>query len=324
MNSARIAGISIPVTRLIFGTAHLAGRVPLPTATRFARRQAAVLLDAAYEAGYRAFDTAGIWQLGGRESVLGEWLAVNGVRQHVVIVGKGAHPSLLGFRSRMHERAITADLEQSLRRLRTDYLDLFLLHRDDPEVPVPTLLEILHHHQASGRVRAYGGSNWTHQRLSQALYGAENSGLTPFAASSPQYGIAVWRQPPWPGCVSISGPAAAAARSWYQETHLPVLAWSPLAGILAGGNALSPGRRGPYATAANARRRERLMRMAVSKSATPAQLALAYVLNSQMNAFAVVSTATPQRLRENRAATDLALTSRERNWLNLSADVEIP
>ena len=135
MRAAPIAGIPIPVTRLVLGTAQLAGRVPLPVACRSARRRATRLLDAAYEAGYRAFDTAGIWQLGGREGVLGDWLAATGVREEVVIIGKGAHPSIPAFRSRMHARAITSDLEWSLRRLRTDYLDLFLLHRDDAQSP---------------------------------------------------------------------------------------------------------------------------------------------------------------------------------------------
>ena len=317
MRAAPIAGIPVSVTRLVFGTAHLAGTVPLPVACRSARRNATRLLDAAYEAGYRAFDTAGIWQLGGREGVLGDWLAATGVREEVVIIGKGAHPSIPAFRSRMHERAITADLEWSLRRLRIDYLDLFLLHRDDPQVSVEDLVEVLHRHQRTGKVRAYGGSNWRHDRLEEAMQSASRCGCSPPAASSPQYGLAVWRHAPWKGCVSVSGEHGAAARTWYRDTGLPVLAWSPLAGIIGDRGGVGA-RRGPYATADNAERRRRLVRMAADKRVTPAQLALAYVLNSEMNVFAVVSTASPQRLLENRLALDLMLTPSERRWLSMS------
>ena len=105
-----------------------------------------------------------------------------------------------------------------------------LLHRDDRAVEVGPIVEVLNEHQEAGLIAAFGGSNWSHERIQAANAYAEAHGLTPFVASSPQLSLAEMVQPPWEGCVSIGGPEGAAARTWYRETGLALFTWSSLAG----------------------------------------------------------------------------------------------
>lgn len=83
-----------------------------------------------------------------------------GNRDDINIFTKGAHHDQNG--PRVNADAIRSDLFTSLERLRTDYIDLYALHRDDPAVPVGVILEALNEHVEAGRIRAFGGSNWTH------------------------------------------------------------------------------------------------------------------------------------------------------------------
>ena len=110
----------------------------------------------------------------------------------------------------------------SLARLRTDYVDLYLLHRDDPELPVAPIIDALARHQAGGRIHACGGSNWSPARIRAANEYAEQHGLPPLRASSPNFSLAVQRRAPWPECLSISGPAGAADRAWYRRAEMPL------------------------------------------------------------------------------------------------------
>ena len=108
---------------------------------------------------------------------------------------------------------ISADIHDSLARFKTDYIDLYLLHRDDPDVTVGPIVERLHEHREKGQIHAYGGSNWSHERFAAANAYAEKHGLTPFAVSSPNFSLAEQAQPPWSGCITISGPSQKAARA---------------------------------------------------------------------------------------------------------------
>ena len=106
-----------------------------------------------------------------------------------------------------------------------DKIDLYVLHRDDPEKPVGPIVETLHAAKEAGQVGAYGGSNWGADRLQEANAYAAAHGLTPFAASSPQFSLAVQQEPPWRDCISVSGPAGEEARAWVPSER-PEAFWS--------------------------------------------------------------------------------------------------
>ncbi len=275
--------------------------------------QALALLDRAFELGIRALDTAAIYQLGGSERLLGEWMRGAGVRDRVCLIGKGGHPSLLG-RARLGRRELEHDLAASLRRLGSDRLDLYLLHRDAPGAPLEPIAETLWSFVADGRIRAYGVSNWTHERFAALHALAVSRAQPPPAASSPQFSLPRWVTAPYPGCVSIGGPDGAEALRAYRAAGAAVLAWSPLGG----GWLRAPGGRArgrAYRGAGNDARHARLTELAERLGCTPAQAGLAWVLAHGSNVHAIVGTRRPERLAELQGALELSLSAEQVDWL---------
>src|SRR5690606_8751935 len=117
------------------------------------------------------------------EEAIGIWMEENKRRDDVIILTKGGHPNQHG--PQINKQAIGDELNKSLERLRTDYVELYALHRDDPNVPVGEILEILNEHVEAGRIGAFGGSNWSQERLQEANEYAEKHGLVGFTFSSP-------------------------------------------------------------------------------------------------------------------------------------------
>lgn len=301
----------------MLGTASLGGPLPIEASGRRARHRLFDFLSEVLDSGGNAFDSARVYGLGQSERILGEWMAAAGTRDRVVVITKGGHPSLLTFRSRMRSRAVEHDLEQSLRALRTDRVDLWLLHRDDPQVPVSAIMEMLHSLREGGKIGAVGVSNWSHERVQEANRFAREQGIPGLAVSSPQFSLAEWRRAPFPGCVSVSGPRGREARSWYRAAGIPLLAWSSLAaGYFAPPRPGKP-RRSPsaYHVKENEGRLRRAQDLAVSKGVSATQIALAYLLLQPFQIFPIVSTHQAARYRENAGALGVKLTPSELDWL---------
>ena len=317
MEYARIAGIPCPVARVVLGTASLGGPLPHESFTRRARHRLFDFLSEVLDSGGNAFDTGRIYGLGRSERLLGEWMAATGTRDRVVVITKGAHPSLLTFKSRMRSRDIEHDLAQSLRALRTDHVDLWLLHRDDPRVPVSAIMETLHSLRERGVIRACGVSNWSHQRVQEANQFARAQGIPGLAASSPQFSLAEWRRAPFPGCVSVSGARGREARAWYGASGVPLLAWSSLAAGYFAPPGPGKSRRPPaaYRVKENEGRLSRARELAERRGITPAQVALAWLLSQPFQVFPIVGTRRAARFREDAGAMDVRLSPSEIDWL---------
>ncbi len=307
MEYGTIAGVDTPVSRLIQGCVMISTEDP---------DGAMALLDGVYECGCTAFDTALVYGGGGSETMLGRWVAARGLRRKVVIVDKGAHHS--GERQRVTPEDINADVATCLERLGTDYVDLFLLHRDDPDVPVGPIVDVLNEHREAGRVRAFGGSNWTAKRVAEANEYADSKGLTGFAASSPNHSLAIPQDEPWDNCVSISGAAGAADRAWYEQTQLPVLFWSSLAGGFFSGRFSRQDADGSgdyfddlvvkcYCTDENYDRLEWAAKVAGEQGLTVPQVALAWVLAQPMNVYPLVGCRAPSEFAANVEALGVEL-----------------
>jgi aryl-alcohol dehydrogenase-like predicted oxidoreductase len=286
--------------------------------------EAMALLDAAFELGCNAFDTAAVYGHGAAERRLGEWLEQRRLRQQVIIIDKGCHPAR--DVARLTPSDLAFDVAASLERLRVDQIDLYLLHRDDPQVPVGEMVSALNDQLALGRIAAFGGSNWTHQRIEQANDYARRHGLVEFAASSPGFSLAEPIQS-WPGCVSLHRSRADGALAWYRATGLPVLAWSPLAGGFLSGRfdrAGQPELATPsdrrviefYASDANFERLDRLARIARMKGMTIGQAALAYVASVRINLHAVVGCRNRAELQECARAIEFGFSAAELAWLD--------
>jgi aryl-alcohol dehydrogenase-like predicted oxidoreductase len=270
-----------------------------------------------------------VYGSGDNERTVGRWVNDRGIRNKVVIIGKGAHHN--PDRNRVTPWDITADIHDSLARFKFDYIDLYLLHRDDPTQPVGPIVETLNEHRAAGRIRAFGGSNWTHQRIQEANEYALAHGLTPFIASSPNFSLAEQLQEPWPNCITISGPAGAEAREWYTREGLALFTWSSLAGGFFSGRFTRDNLNQftdnydklaaqCYCSEDNFRRLDRAQELAAERGATVAQIALAYVLNQPANIFALTAGANDDEIRANAEAGEIVLSPEEIAWLDLKRD----
>ena len=313
MKYGTISGLDKPVSRLVLGCADL---------------KDTAVLDAAVEAGVNAFDTAHVY--GGSEELLGRWLKGKDLDK-LVIETKGCHPTPLRP-DRVTPACLVKDVETSLRRLGVECLDLFLLHRDSRRAPVGELVETLNDLRKQGKLRAFGGSNWTAARLREANGYAAAHGLEPFTVSSPNFGLACQVRDPWgggAGCVTLTGKGQEEERAWYRESGTAVLAFSSLArGLLSGKISSADPRRADRLDAAGRRgydcpeNWERLRRAEVlskEKGCTVAQLSLAWLFHQGMNAYAIFSTGNPARIAANCGALEVPLTGAECRWLNLEA-----
>jgi len=320
LDTKQIEGLALPVPRIFFGTA----------GDQFQEgKDCSALLDDMVSLGAYAIDTARVY--GKSEEAIGRWIASRGNREKLILLSKCGHHDVLG-RKRVSPEEMKKDLEKSLSCLHTDYLDIWLLHRDDPEVPVGVIMETFNEIAAKGQVRLFGGSNWTAARIEEANEYAYAHGLQPMRISSPHFGLAEQKGDPWGGgATTITGTDKEEERRWYEHNQMPVIAYSSLGRGLFSGRFTSqePQKASKYMDRyamkgffceENLERLHRCEILAKEKQATPAQIAMAWLYSQNINTFAIVSTSSPQRMQENIDALHIHLTKEEQQWLNLESE----
>ena len=319
MRYGNVPGIDTPVSRLVQGTMQVAVN---DDAVGFAQ------MDCAWEAGINCLDTAAVYGGGANDRFIGRWMKARGNRDKVIVLAKGAHHNDL--RKRVTPYDIGSDLHDTLARLQTDYVDLYVLHRDDPSVPVGPIVDILNQYVKEGKIRAFGGSNWSAARLAEANAYADATHKMRFSVSSPNFSLAEQLKEPWPGCVTISGTAMGAERAWYARNHLPLFTWSSLAGGFLSGRFTRDNLSEftgyfdklaveCYASEENFLRLDAAKKMADAKGMQLSQIALAYVLSDPLDTYAIVGSATPEEVRLNAEAADIQLTPEELGVLSTPA-----
>ncbi len=306
MAYGRLEGVEKPISRIVMGTmVYHPGNLPF----------ACAMLDHYVELGGNCLDTAYVY---GTETTIGQWLKLRGIREELVLIGKGAHTPDCS------PEGLSRQLRQTLERLQTDYLDIYFMHRDNPEIPAGEFVECLNEHRRAGRIRAFGGSNWTIARLEEANDYARAHGLTGFAASSPNLALATWSEPMWAGCVAASD---VASRAWYARTQMPLFAWSSQASGLFTGRFRPEDRANPALAGVvrtwfnedNFRRLERARELAREKGVTSTQIALAYVLCQPFPVYALIGPHSIEETRTSIEALKVTLTPEEMRWLNLES-----
>ena len=329
MEYKQLPYVNKPVSSIVFGTATkiLFDAIEEDQPDIAERKQKAyTLLDTVFEAGINCFDCADHYG----EEILGEWISLRQVRDRVVILSKCAHPNK--WRERVTDFDILYDIHNALAKLKTDYIDIYMLHRDDRKVPVKIIVDTLNRLHNEGKIGAFGGSNWSVERIEEANRYAMENGLIPLTVSSPNFGLAEQVNNPWVGnCVTISGPQNEYARQWYVNNNIPVFAYSSLArGFFSGAfRSDEPekakeildeaGVRG-YFCDANFERLRRAEILSAKKNAGIAQIALAWIFNQPVNTFILTSPVNEKQIRENVAAADIKLTPNEVAWLDLQTD----
>ncbi len=258
----------------------------------------------AFDCGINFIDTANVYAMGGAESFLGDLLA-DIPRQDYILATKLYFP--MSDEDRGLSRAqIHKQIDASLSRLRTDYVDLYQCHRFDEDTPLDETMYALSEVVAAGKARYIGFSEWTADQIrsSLAVHDVEK-----FVSSQPQYSM-LWRQPEHeviPFCM---------------RHGIGQIVWSPLAmGVLTG--KYQPGQATPGDSRAATDARgfmqdvmqdhvleavQRLRPIARANGLGMAQLALAWVLRQDNVAAAIVGASRPQQVLENAAASGVALS----------------
>ena len=287
------------------------------------------LLDAFVEAGGTYIDTAEVYgaveEHGYSEMVIGEWLAARPKRRgRIILATKGLIP---GYCAPIHPGGASIGPEQihraidgSLARLRTECLDIWMFHRDDPTLDVGPLVDALDEEVKAGRIRAWGASNWTTARLQLAAEYAERTGRVPPVASSPHFSLAKAKEPYWPDTV-VTGDDD---REWFTARNLPLVAWSSLGrGFFAHGREEDESDADlvrVFYSADNFRRKERLERFAEARDMTLFEAALGWVISQPFPVVALCGARTEAEVRNCARAGDLVLTAAERDWLDLRSE----
>ncbi len=311
-----LPGISKPISRLALGTAFY--RLE-------SRPKWFEIMDDFVSAGGTLIDTARGY--GESEEVIGEWLASRKARERVVLITKcGDGPGGL-LPAENFSDVVTEELGRSLECLRTDYVDLFMLHRDNPSIPVEVVMDRLNTEIERGSVYAIAPSNWSYSRVTTANEYAEKNGTRGFAAVSNNLSLAMPSGPFWPGVLSTDK----SGERWHQETRIPLIAWSAQARGFFGGRfsrslldqigSIEDGftRRmlEVYGTDENYEKLRRARELGEDKGGYSAtQVALAWLLHKPFAVVPVVGPHTRDELSSCIEALSLELTEAELSWLD--------
>ncbi len=287
-----------------------------PFGTGIPREDAWKLLDAFVECGGDFVDTAHIYQAwlpggaGASERTIGSWMSRNGIRDKIRVGTKGGHPHLDTMDvSRLSPEEIERDLTESLARLRTDYIDLYWLHRDDSSIPVGEIMDMLDVHLSAGRIRAIGASNWTPQRLREANNYAKQKGIPGFCASQIAWSLAQLKKDPNAPADTLDMDEETYA--FHEETGMPVIPFSSQArGFFSGnyrkGMALETPRARQvanlYFSDENFKRLERVSELAKETARTPNQIALTWLRSHNFPVIPIAGCRTIEQIKDTCAA----------------------
>ena len=158
MNRIKIQDTDLELSRLGLGC--------VKAGVKWDGQEAFNLFDAFLDMGGNVYDTARVYsdwipsERGRSERVIGQWLAQSGKRHDIILVSKGGHPDMTKpnpdmHQSRINERSVRYDLEESLRVLGTDYIDIYFYHRDNEEIPVSELIDLMEDFRQQGKIRYY-------------------------------------------------------------------------------------------------------------------------------------------------------------------------
>lgn len=260
----------------------------------------------AVEAGINVFDTANAYSGGASEEVLGRLLKEFARRDEIVIATK-VHfamrpgPNAMG----LSRKALLTEIDNSLRRLGTDYIDLYQIHRWDPNTPIEETLETLHDIVKAGKARYIGASSMYAWQLAKALYTADLHGWTRFASMQPHYNL-LYREEEremLPLC---------------RDQGVAVIPWSPLArGRLTKRDTSGSLRneKDPFSRSLYLEDDDRIVavveEVARERDCPMAQIALAWVASRPGVTAPIVGATKPHHITDAIAALDIVLTDEE-------------
>ena len=309
MQYTTLGATGLPVSRLAFGAmTFTAGNQDMQAIYKVGAQAAATLVGRALEAGVNFFDTADGYAGGESETLLGQ--ALKPKRSEVVIATK------VGFRTGkpltqagLSRRHILWSVEQSLRRLGTDWIDLYIVHREDPNTPLEETLAALDTVVRAGKVRYLGFSNWSAWKVAASMEIQKANGLAPFTHGQMHYSL-------------LGRDVERDIVPMMRRYGLGLTVWSPLSsGFLSGKytreSLADPGNRYsgfdilPFDKEHGFRLVDRMRAIAASHSASVAQVALGWLLSRPGVTSVIIGASKLQQLEDNLGSVDVKLTPAE-------------
>jgi aryl-alcohol dehydrogenase-like predicted oxidoreductase/predicted dehydrogenase len=263
--------------------------------------------------GGNTFDTGWLYGDGEMEARFGRWIANRGIRDDVVVITKGAHTP------HCDPESLTRQLLESLDRQGTDHADIYMMHRDNTDVPVGEFVDVLDEHRRAGRIRVYGGSNWTPARVDEANEYARAHGRAEFSVLSNHFGLAEAYDVPWAGCEHVTDPES---KQWLEQRQIPLLPWSSQA------RGFFTGRARPddltdaelvrcYYSDDNFERLRRAEQLGAEHGVAATAIALAYVLHQPFPTFPLFGPRTISEARSSMRGLSVSLSDEQVAWLDL-------
>ncbi len=299
---SNIEHLDKPVSRLIMGVDN---QDTMP--------HAAAIFDDYFERGGNAFDTAYVYGEN-KSRLLGKWIAARGVRDQVVIIAKGAHTP------NCNPADLSTQLIQQLEWLGIDCADIYLIHRDNTDLPVGKFIDVLNEHVRAGRIKAFGGSNWSIARLKKANAYAKRKNLQGFSVVSNNLSLAEMVNPVWEGCIHMHD---AESRAWLKRKSLPLLPWSSQARGFFVPSRAHPDKHDDDSLVSswysddNFKRQARAIELAEKYHVEPINIALAWVLCQPFPTFPLIGPRNISEAQSCMKALDVQLKPRELKYLNL-------
>ena len=284
------------------------------------------IMDAYYEQGGTLLDTAHVYSLQEAsgislsEKAVGKWISANGLWGKVVLSDKGAHPNRSRMLvSRISEKNIRDDLASSLETLRTDCVDIWFLHRDNPDMPVGEIVDIVSELVDRGYMKHLGVSNWSVKRISQALEYARRNGKHEFEISQLQWSLAVSTPESWedPTLICMDD----RQQEWYRAQQFPVMAFSSQArGLFSkvieqGVDSISEKTRKRFLLERNMGRIERCRELCRRGGVNPAGLCLSYLTSAPFPAVPVIGCSSPEQVKDSLRFADSSISEANRDYL---------
>jgi len=317
MNFITLENINKQASQLVYGTPGVASAEISDKAIE--------AYDMAYSMGFRIFDTAHSYGRG--EENLGRWISKRSNRKDIIILDKGCNPNCTYTTPDIFSAdTIRNQVSESLNRLQTDYIDLYVLHRDDPSKPVDEIVEVLNELHGEGKILRFGGSNWTMDRIMAANEYAATHGLIGFSVCSPNYTYMNLIRDPWGGSVTLTGAQNEPFRKWLIDNQMPVFSYSALArGFLSGKyrtdstlpiyEVLSEAPIMEYYDRENVERLMKAEKLADKLSLTVPQIGIAWLLKQKLNIFPIVCPTGEKHLKDVVDAVNIKLSDEDFQYL---------
>ena len=306
----RIPGLDKELSRVVFGCDNQSDT-----------NHAFAMFDHFYKKGGNVFDTAYIYNNGKSDFYLGSWIESRDLREKVVVLGKGAHtPDCL-------PEKIRPQLEETLSRMSTSYLDIYCLHRDNESLPVEGFIDTLNELKDEGLIKIFGASNWSLERFKAANDYASEHDKEGFTILSNNFSLAYMNNPVWPGCFSCSEDDYV---DYLKENQIAIFPWSSQARgffldsqeFTGAAHVADPNREEQervWGSVDNLERRSRCFELASKKSVDPIQMALSFVLNQEFPSFPLIGPRNFFETESSLEATKIELSKDEVAWLNLKS-----